>query len=122
MPPGRPPRLLPIARNVSSCSVSFVADLPIACSLSGREAEHRRLEWQGLFSDALRRQVETPTGMMLAFAASADVERRLERLVELERRCCAFARWTIAHQSDEVVLRIDGEGDGAAAVQEPFRR
>jgi hypothetical protein len=99
-----------------------VTDLPIACSLSGREAELRRLEWQGLISDALRSQAETPTGMMLAFAASTDVERRLERLVELERQCCAFARWTIAHQSDEVVLRIDGQGEGTAAVQELFRR
>jgi hypothetical protein len=99
-----------------------VVDLPIACSLSGREAEHRRLEWQGLISDALRSQAETPTGMMLAFAASADVERRLERLVELERQCCAFARWTIAHESAQVVLRIDGQSERTAAVQELFRR
>lgn len=99
-----------------------MVDLPIACSLSGREAEHRRLEWQGLISEALRRQAETPTGMMLAFAASTDVERRLEHLVELERHCCAFARWTIAHQRDEVVLRIDGQAEGTAAVQGLFRR
>jgi len=99
-----------------------MADAPIACSLSSREAEHRRSEWQSLISEAVRSQAETPTGMMLAFSASDDVERRLDRLVELERRCCAFARWTIARRSDEVVLRIDGRREGATAVQELFRR
>jgi hypothetical protein len=58
----------------------------------------------------------------LAFSAGLDTEHRLEQLVGFERECCAFARWTVTHEDSEIVLRVDGQGEGAAAIQELFRR
>lgn len=96
-------------------------DLPIACSLDAQRAEQRRREWELLIGKALRGQAETPTGVRLVFSATAEVGRRLEELVELERQCCAFARWTITPAADRLVLRVDGEDDGVAAIHELFR-
>jgi hypothetical protein len=99
-----------------------VVDLPIACSLDAKGAAERRVEWARLIRETVHSQVETPTGVKLSFSAGPDVEHRLQQLVELERECCAFARWTVTRERNEVVLRVDGQGEGATAVQELFRR
>jgi hypothetical protein len=99
----------------------LVADLPIACSLEARGAADRLVEWERLINDALRSQIATATGVELAFSASPEVKRRLEDLVALERECCAFARWTLTRDRAELVLRVDAQADGVAAVQELFR-
>lgn len=96
-------------------------NLPIACSLDAGGAERRRREWEDLVSEALRSHAPTATGVRLAFSATDDVDRRLGELVELERQCCAFARWTVTSESEELVLRVDGEGDAVTAIQALFQ-
>lgn len=96
-------------------------ELPIACSLDAQNAQQRRHEWQLLIDEALRDQVLTPTGVLLVFAGTSAVGRRLEELVDLERQCCAFAKWTITPEGNELVLRVDGEGESASAIRELFQ-
>ncbi len=94
---------------------------PIACSLDHLGARDRRLEWQHLIRSSLSSRSETPTGVRLAFVASPELDRQLAKLVELERECCAFARWTITREDGETVLRADSDGEGAHAIQQIFR-
>lgn len=83
-------------------------------------ARERRSQWEQLIRGSLRRRADTPTGVRLTFGADGDVKERLERLVALERECCAFARWTITHEHDELVLQVNADADGGATIQELF--
>ena len=99
----------------------LVTELPIACSLEPEGREERRRAWQRLIEEALLDKEVTPSGVRLVFSRAAEVERHLEDLVELERQCCAFARWTVMQDPDYIVLRVDGDAQGAAAIQALFR-
>jgi hypothetical protein len=97
-----------------------MTELPIACSLDASGYEQRRSEWRDLITQALRDQITTETGVRLTFTATPDVERRLTALVAAERDCCAFATWTVTHQNNALILLVNSQGEGAAAVRELF--
>lgn len=110
-----------IGRARAPCSVALAVELPIACSLNAQDGQQRRHEWQLLIGEALRYQALTPTGVRLVFSGTSAVGRRLGELVELERQCCAFAKWTITPEENELVLRVDGEGESASAIRDLFK-
>ena len=94
--------------------------LPIACSLQPAELHARREDWSDVIRRGLADRSPTPNGVRLRFEPSAGVERDLERLVELERDCCAFARWELSRADAGLVLDVTAEGEGAKAARELF--
>jgi hypothetical protein len=49
------------------------------------------------------------------------VESELGALVEVENRCCAWARWDVVRADGAVVMRARSAGDGVAALHSMFR-
>lgn len=94
--------------------------LPIACSLESNELRARKSDWAAVLRRGFAGRTVTPTGVRLRFDPDESVEHDLERLVELERDCCAFADWRLSREADGLVLDVSAEGDGAEAARELF--
>jgi len=90
----------------------------VACTLSDGQLSERRRRWQELAGRAFVERTEPPVGLRLAFRADDGVEAELRELAGLERKCCAFADWSVSGS----VLDVTAESDEAvAAVHGMFR-
>ena len=58
--------------------------------------------------------------MRLTFRAAPGVEEELRALAELERECCAFARFEVSTSGEYVTLEVTSTGAGAIAARELF--
>ena len=99
--------------------------MTIACTLTDVDRTTRRERWLRLRECGSGSAVETPTGLRLTFRSSPSVDEELRALAKLERECCAFATWTVRQEGADVLLDIDSEGKGVAALHgmfEPFPR
>jgi hypothetical protein len=78
---------------------------PVACTLAP-EALRERLDSIGRLThrSLLRHRLEGQT-LRLAYAKEAGDEVR--RIVDAERECCAFLRFTIEQAADAVILSIE---------------
>jgi hypothetical protein len=93
----------------------------VACALEKDDLRERLERWQALGGRAFAGIVSTSSGLRLIFHADRWVEDELRELVALERKCCAFANWSVHSNQDEVAVDVTAEGDGAvAAVQTMF--
>lgn len=73
----------------------MTTDTPIACSLSAPELREReRTILAGLRAHA-RRVVERPDGYVLELTPSDEAIAAATALIQLERRCCPFLRFTL---------------------------
>jgi hypothetical protein len=89
---------------------------------AGGLAERRR-RWQRLGDRAAVAAVPTREGLRLEFRAEPGVEAELRELVGLEQVCCAFADWSLAGDSDRLVLEVQARTpEGVSAVQAMFTR
>jgi len=97
-------------------------DAVVACSLDREELAERRARWGAVATRTLFERVPTERGVQLVFLRDTGVEDELCGLAELERKCCAFAEWTVTADDGRVVVHVDGSSDdGVAAVQAMFR-
>jgi len=94
--------------------------MTIACTLTNDDRSTRRERWRRVGADAAGGVVETPTGLRLVFRSSPSVVAELHELAELERQCCAFATWTVRDEGAHLVLDVDGDGEGVAALHGMF--
>jgi len=72
-----------------------MAELPVACTLTGPELAARRA---GVLGEIRRSQLEArwlPDGVALRFAAEPDRLAALATFIELELRCCAFLQFRL---------------------------
>jgi SAM-dependent methyltransferase len=83
----------------------LTGSLEVACSLTDAELSGRRAEWGGV-EGALVERTEREGVVEAAYRASPQVRQRLERLLELERRCCAGARWELREDGDLLRMSI----------------
>jgi SAM-dependent methyltransferase len=81
----------------------LTGSLELACSLSGAELRERREEWRSIEA-ALVERSERDGVVETAYRATPELRQRLERLLELERECCAGARWEL--REDGALLRM----------------
>src|SRR5882672_9529416 len=79
------------------------------CSLSGDELEHRLALIRAEISPYVTRTDAIPTGVAWEFHADSEIQGKLERLVELERRCCGGLDWRLASVPGPA-LRLSVEG------------
>ena len=93
---------------------------PIACSLIASELAVQRRRWRELAARTPVERVEIATGLRLVFAAGPGVAEALEQLVAVERRCCAFADWTLTPGERETILEITAEDDAIPVLHGMF--
>jgi len=89
----------------------------IACSLTAEQLPERRRRWQAL---PLAGRTARPDGVRLTFRSVPGVEEELRALVQLERECCAFARFEVSTPGEQVTLDVTSSGGGVTAVRELF--
>jgi len=84
---------------------SVIGSLDLACSLSEAEAALRRTEWAAVEASPVER-TEREGGVEATYRAGPELRGRLERLLELERECCAGARWELREEGDLLRMSI----------------
>jgi hypothetical protein len=87
-----------------------MADLPIVCSLDPQALEARR---EGLLARLVQRageRRELPDGLQLRFAADARIVGDIAEVVNAERLCCRFLRFTITVEAGEGPITLDLTG------------
>jgi hypothetical protein len=90
-------------------------DLPIACSLDGPTLGCRHSELRtGVLAEA--ESVERlPEGYRWRFRHAADLFARLGSMIDGERQCCRFLRFTIDADQDRGSVTLDVTGPAGTA-------
>jgi hypothetical protein len=96
-------------------------ETPIACMLEEAGFATQAERWRRLLAEHGAGRVETPDGLRLAFRPGPGVEAELGALVEVENRCCAWARWDVVRADGAVVMRARSTREGVAALHSMFR-
>src|SRR5207248_197747 len=93
---------------------------PVACKLTPAGLATQSDRWLELGAQALLERVETAHGLRISFRREAGVEEELRALVDVERDCCAWARWTVETGTGELVLDVRASGTGIATLHGMF--
>jgi MerR family transcriptional regulator, copper efflux regulator len=92
---------------------------PLVCTLGDDDAKARREAWQAAGA-GLHSLVATPTGVRLAFGPDAGTAHVLLDLVAAERRCCAWASWTLTSSEAATVVEVDTRESAVQGLQAMF--
>ena len=87
-----------------------MADSPVACSLDPAALSARR---KGLLARLVQRaseRRELSDGVQLRFAADAEIVSDIAEVVNAERLCCRFLRFTITIQPDAGPITLELTG------------
>jgi hypothetical protein len=82
-------------------------DVAIACSLSPADLGDRGVEWRALLDTSLVSAERIPSGVRVTVKPDAAGE--LNRLVDLERGCCAWMKFDFAGPA---TVSVTAPGDG----------
>jgi len=88
----------------------------IACTLGSEDHRDRRERWLRLIEETRI----TPRGVHLRLRRASGVAEEARDLVELERECCSFARWTVDSDCPVVVVDASATGEGIKALHAMF--
>ena len=84
--------------------------LPVACSLDARELGQRQSELRaGILGEATTRE-PLPDGYRWTFAHGPDRLARLGAVVDAERRCCRFLRFSLSADPDLGTVTLEATG------------
>lgn len=89
------------------------AEVPIACSLTNREARERVERWRKLARDAQLRSVTSDGCVNATFRNEPAVRVELEALVTAERECCGFLQFDLSEGHEELILTVTAEREEA---------
>ena len=92
---------------------------PIACSLEGDNARRRWRTWKEILTRRLHVD-RSPLHLTIRFSGDDAVRSELTDLVAAERICCSFVGWALEDLDNEMVLTINGDPEGVAAMAESF--
>jgi hypothetical protein len=87
-----------------------MVDLPVACSLSPAALKARRENLLNVLRDRADERQETANGHRLRFPAQDDILSTIARIIEVERECCRFLRFTITIEPDAGAIVLDLTG------------
>jgi hypothetical protein len=98
----------------SGVKVMSEPNVPIACTLTPEEYKERKAEHLKKAGGSLLEAVERPDGY--AFRFPPEMFDELARVVGLERRCCAFLRFSLTAEpgNGPVWLEITGPAESKA--------
>jgi hypothetical protein len=84
------------AKGIAEATTSSADDIPIACSLSATDLGGREVEWRALLDTPLVKAERIPSGVRLTVQPGGTAE--LQRLIDLERTCCAWMEFEFDSQ------------------------
>lgn len=88
--------------------------MPIACTLSSGELARRQADLRsGVLAEAAAVE-PLPNGLRWRFASSSEIVTRLARVIEIERRCCRFLRFSLQTEPDLGLVTMDVTGPEGA--------
>jgi hypothetical protein len=91
--------------------------LPLACTLDPAAIAERSELLSDLAANHLLAATRTSAALELRFSSHHSALERIERMVELERRCCPFLQFSIV-SSDDVLLTIETEAEAEAYLDD----
>lgn len=94
----------------------MTTEIPIACTLAGPELRERERTVLAELRAHTRRVSERPDGYALSLAASDEALAAAAAVIRLERRCCAFLRFTLTVEAGDG--RVELALTGAPGVRE----
>ncbi len=95
-----------------------MTEIPIACTLDAAWMRQRGEDIRTLGRAALTTVERGERHVILRFRPDPGIGEQVERLVAAETECCAFLRFTIAHERDATVVTIVSPPDGAPVMHE----
>lgn len=93
-------------------------ETPIACSLEAAELQQRLAALAAVGGESLLSRLETGGRNRLRFRGGSATRMRLTEIVAAERACCPFLDLSLTEQGDELLLTIEGSGEGRAVADE----
>jgi hypothetical protein len=95
----------------------YDATVPIACTIDGGEVRERIGQLEALRTNVQRLE-RTEHGLLLHFAADADLAAELHRFAVAEKRCCGFWGFDVVSTPSELTLRWDAPPAADAIVDQ----
>ena len=89
--------------------------LPIACSLDAIDQSSRRQEWERVIKDSLLERTPVEMGVRMKFDRSGTLP-TIERLITLERECCAWIDWALSDDGTNVMLEATAQTEEGVKV------
>lgn len=96
----------------------MTTDTPIACSLSAGELQDRLAEMRAVGREGLVGIDRGEDTLLLRFRPDAELQSRLQSLVEAETDCCRFLELDLSEHAGELRLTVTGPADAAPLVEE----
>ena len=84
--------------------------LPVACSLMDSELQERRRNILQTVRSAVSEVKETENGFLYRFPSDGGWIKELANLVELERQCCPFLRFSITVEAGDGPVWLEMTG------------
>jgi hypothetical protein len=90
--------------------IDLMNDLPIACELTSAELQQRRETVLESMRRSVTRVEAVERGFAYYFSSDGDRLKELANLIDLERRCCPFLRFTrtVEAGGGQLILEITG--------------
>jgi hypothetical protein len=97
-------------------------DLPIVCTLTESQFKERRRTSLNFLKDTAFDVLPVPGGFACHFPAAPQVLEQLTQLVDLERQCCRFLRFSIVVEAGERPIRLEvtGPPEAKAMIEDLF--
>ena len=97
-------------RQIDSRESGHPKDLPIACELTSAELQERRATVLARVRRSVERVEEVKNGFAFFFSSDGDRFKELANLIDLERRCCPFLRFslTVEPGGGQLIVEITG--------------
>jgi hypothetical protein len=92
----------------------------IACSLGVGDQAAQAARWARVRETAELSRAATAGGIRLAFRDDRETQTELEALIEVEKECCSWARWSLARHDGALVLDAWSSGDGIEVLRAMF--
>ena len=92
-----------------------MTDLPIACSLDAPALGRRQAELRASVLAEAESVERLPDGYRFRFRHTADLFSRLGPVIDGERQCCRFLRFTITADDDRGSVTVDVTGPAGTA-------
>lgn len=99
-----------------------MGETPIACTMDSRDMRTRQEEWRSLLVSIVIDRSLVAGGVQLVIKNSADTKQELERLIALERSCCAWIHWQVRGKPPSLLLveATAEQKEGEALLREWF--
>ena len=101
-------------------SIATSSETPVACTLSAGAYKDRLAQIAALARDALRSYESNALTLTLRYDAA--VAERVRQMVRREQECCAFLRFVVREEAEEIVVTVSGTEEARIAAETMFEQ